>query len=48
MEIKGDPKSVEGAPERVVRSSKTRIEYGSGITVGCNSLHNLPKRQNNT
>ena len=48
MEIKRDPKAFERASERILRRKKKRIEYGRGITVGCNSLHNLPKHQNNT
>ena len=48
MEIEENPQTIERGSKRILRRTKTRAKHGRGVIVGCNSVHNLPKHQNNT
>ena len=48
MEIEENPQAIERGSKRVLRRTKKGVKHGRGVTVGCNSVHNMPKHQNNT
>ena len=48
MEIEENSQTIERGSKRILRRTKTRVKHGCGVIVGCNSVHNLPKHQNNT
>ena len=48
MEIEENPQTIERSSKRILRRTKTGVKHGRGVIVGCNSVHNLPKHQNNT
>ena len=48
MEIEENPQTIERRSNRILRRKKTRVKHGRGVIVGCISVHNLSKHQNNT